>query len=70
MMDRSAITNTCGSNIAFKRARKHEARPHRVNQKKKKERKTTTTTEFQLDANDFGFICDGVRNVGGYKRNA
>ena len=26
--------------------------------------------EFHLDWNDFGFICDGLSNVGGYKRNA
>ena len=34
---------------------------------KKKKRKKK---KFRLDSNDFGFICDGVSNVGGYKRNA
>ena len=32
--------------------------------KKRKKRK------FYLDSNDFGFICSGVSNVGGYKRSA
>ena len=32
--------------------------------KKKKEKK-----EFFLNSNDFGFICGGVSNVGGYKWN-
>ena len=40
-----------------KHARKHEARPPRVKK------------EFRLDSNDFGFICAGVSNVGGYERN-
>ena len=26
--------------------------------------------EFHLDSNDFDFICDGVSNVDGYKRDA
>ena len=26
--------------------------------------------EFRLDSNEFGFICAGVSNVGGYERNA
>ena len=49
----------CGSNIASKHARKHEARPHGV---KKRE-------EFRLDSDDFGFICAGVSKVDGYKNN-
>ena len=51
-------TNKTGSNIASKHARKPEA--HRPRVKK----------EFCLDSNDLGFICAGVSNVGGYKRNA
>ena len=49
-------TNGTESNMASEHARKHEARV------KKK--------EFRLDSNESGFICDGVRNVDGYKRNA
>ena len=41
--------------IASKHARKHEAR---------------VIKEFRVDSNDSGFICYGVSNVGGYKRNA
>ena len=44
-----------------KHARKYEARPPRI----KKERKK----ELRLDWNGFGFICAGVRSVGGYKRH-
>ena len=34
---------------------------------KKKKRKKK---KFRLDSNDFGFICDGLSNVDGLKRNA
>ena len=44
--------------MASKHARKHETRPLRVEK------------ELRLDSNDFGFICAGERNVGGYNRNA
>ena len=47
--------------IASKHARKYEARPPQVKNTKKK---------FRLDSNDFGFICAGVSNVGGYEGNA
>ena len=47
-----------GSSIASKHARKQEARPPKVNE------------EFGLDSDDFCFICAGVRNAGGYNRNA
>ena len=45
------------SNTASKDARKMR----RVRPKFKKWEK------FRLDSNDFGFICAGVSNVGGYK---
>ena len=42
--------------MASKHARKHEARPPLVKY------------EFDcLDSDDFGFICAGVSNVGGYE---
>ena len=44
------------SNIAFKHARRHEARPPRVEK------------EFRLDSNDFDFICTGESIVDGYKK--
>ena len=40
--------------MASKQAGKLEARPPRV-------------AEFRLDSNDFGFICDDLSNVSGYK---
>ena len=39
-----------------KHARKYEARPPRVSK------------EFRLHSVDFGFICAGVSNAGGYKK--
>ena len=44
-----------------KHAREQEAHPPRDKNKTKK--------EFRLDSNKIGFICAGVSNVGGYKRN-
>ena len=37
--------------------------------KRKKERKKEEE-EFRLDLNDFGLICAGINNIGGYKRKA
>ena len=51
------LIKDCGSNLAPKHPRKHEAHPPRV---KKRE-------EFRLDSNDCSFICAGVNFVGGYK---
>ena len=36
----------------------------------KKRKKRRKKKEFRLDSDDFGFICDGVSNVDGHKRNA
>ena len=48
------LLKDCGSNIASNHPRKHRhIRPELKN-------------EFCLDSNDFGFICAGVSNVGGY----
>ena len=44
-----------GSNTALKHAHKQSA--------------CVGKDYFHLDANDFGFICAGVSNVGSYKRN-
>ena len=38
-----------------KESRKHEVSPPRVKE------------GSRLDSNDFGFICTGISNVGGYK---
>ena len=52
-------------------ARKHETCPSRV---RETDRQTETETdrdterEFRLALDDFGFICAGVTNVGGYKK--
>ena len=51
----------CGSNLAPKHARKHEAHPSRVKKKEKK--------EFHLESNDFGFIWASVSNMVSYKTN-
>ena len=48
-----------------KHARKHEARPPSV----KKEEEKSEDKKFRPDSNDFDFICAGVSNVDGYKRN-
>ena len=48
--------------MASEHARKNEARPPRVKRRRKK--------ELRLDSNDLGFICDGVRNVDGYMKEA
>ena len=47
-------TNKTVKETAWKHARKHEARPARI------------MSEFRLDSNGFGFICDGVSHVDGY----
>ena len=44
--------------MASKHAGKHEARP------------PGAKDEFCFDSNDFGFICAGVSDMGGYKRIA
>ena len=56
-----------GSNIASKYTRKHEVRLPRLKKKKKKKKKKKNLVSIQTI---FGFICAGVSNVGGYKRNA
>ena len=49
--------------MASKHARKHRIRVTLPPVKKKvRERKK----EFRLDSNEFGFICAGVSNLGGY----
>ena len=50
------LLKDCGSNIASKHVRKHEARPSRIKTKK----------WFRLDSGEFGFICAGVSKAGGY----
>ena len=52
----------CRSNLAPKHPRKHETHPPRVKKRRKK--------GFRLDSNDCGFICAGVKFVGGYKWHA
>ena len=54
----------CGSNLAPKHARKHEAHPPMFKKKKKEKRE-----EFRLDSNDFDFIWAGVSNMVSYKTN-
>ena len=36
---------------------------------KKKKKKKEEEEQFRLDSNDFGFICAGESEVGGYTRN-
>ena len=50
----------CGNNMVSKHARKTWG--SRI--KKEKEKRV------RLDSNDFRFICDGVSNMDGYKRNS
>ena len=38
--------------------------------KREREREKRKKKEFRLDSNEFGFICAGVSNMGGYIRNA
>ena len=35
-----------------------------------KKKRKWEKNELRLESNDFGFICAGVSNMGGYKRNA
>ena len=39
-------------------------------EKQEREREREREREFRLNSNELGFICAGVSNVGGYKRNA
>ena len=68
------MVDFCGSNVGSNHARKHAPG------QKEEEKKCVCVwrggggggvegEEFCLDSNDLGFICAGVINVGGYKRN-
>ena len=54
----SVVSLDCGSNLAPKHARKHEAHPPQV--------KNLFLKEFHLDSNDLGFIWAGVGSMVSY----
>ena len=59
--------------VASKHVRNHEARQPQVKKKKKKKKKRKKKKKKKrvlFRFKRFGFVCEGVSNVGGYKRSA